>query len=40
MRGEAVGEQVAAFRRRFPTMKFCFTGDDFAAVQQKLLRTF
>ena len=39
VRGEEVGEQVAAFRRRFQTMRFCFTGDDFAALQEKLLRT-
>ncbi len=40
VRGEKVGEQVAAFRRRFQTMRFCFTGADFAALQDKLLRTF
>jgi glycine/serine hydroxymethyltransferase len=37
---KGVGERVAVFRRRFQEMRFCFDGDDFAAVQEKLLRTF
>jgi len=40
VRGEPVGEQVAAFRRRFQTMRFCFTGDDFGGLTERLLRTF
>jgi glycine/serine hydroxymethyltransferase len=40
VRGEPVAEPVAAFRRRFPTMRFCFTGDDFGPLTERLLRTF
>jgi aminomethyltransferase len=34
------GEAVAAFRGRFREMRFCFTGDDFAAAQERLRGTF
>jgi aminomethyltransferase len=39
VRGEAVGPQVAAFRRRFKEMRFCLTGGDFAPLQERLLGT-
>jgi aminomethyltransferase len=34
------GEAVAAFRRRFTGMRFCFGGEDFDALRERLLRTF
>ena len=40
VRGESVGPEVAAFRRRFQELRFCFTGGDFAALQERLAATF
>ncbi|MBN2112993.1 MAG: glycine cleavage system protein T, partial [Acidimicrobiia bacterium] len=39
VRGEEVGAAVAAFRRRFQEMRFCFRGGDFTALEERLVQT-
>jgi aminomethyltransferase len=40
VRGEEVGEAVAAFRHHFQEMRYCFRAEDFGPLAQRLLETF
>jgi len=37
---KGIAAKIAEFRGRFQTMRFCFSGDGFAAARDKLLATF